>query len=86
MVADALSRLPNSVDAVPIAPITSMLIIKSDLYLLKSIHNRYLADPICTNLSHNQKSIDGIHWESGLLYIADHLMIPCVGTLQEDLF
>jgi hypothetical protein len=30
--------------------------------------------------------MDGIEWKHGLLYISNRLVIPCVGSLREDLF
>ena len=84
-VADALLRLPNSVDGLPPAPIAALLTVASDLSLLQLILSSYTTDPFCTKLANAHKSIDGIQWRNGLLYIADHLVIPRTGSLREDL-
>jgi hypothetical protein len=63
-----------------------MLTVESDPSLLNTIRAGYKTDPFCAKISRADKSIDGIHWEGGLLYIRDRLVIPRMGTLQEDLF
>lgn len=85
-VADALSRLPNSVDDCVATPVASMLSIETDASLLETIRHGYTTDPFCAKLSRNETSFEGVHWDSGLLYIGDRLVIPRVGTLREDLF
>ena len=74
-VADALSRLPNAIDDVPV-PLALMLTIETDPILLQNIWDGYLADPFCTKLSGANKSIEGIRWDGGLLYIGNRLIIP----------
>jgi len=83
---DALSRLPNDIDLIAPLPVAAMLSVRTDSSLLKSIIDGYKADPFCIKLTDAQKSIDGVHWTNGLLYVMDRLVIPRVGTLREDLF
>lgn len=85
-VADALSHLPNSIDIAPPVPTTSILSVHIDPTLLKSIVDGYEIDPFCIKLANNDKSIEGIKWVHGLLYVGNCLVIPRIGTLQEDLF
>jgi hypothetical protein len=85
-VADALSRLPDSVDEIPVTPIGASLSIQTDPAILESIKIGYETDPFCTKLSKSQKSIDGIIWKHGLLYVGNRLVIPRTGSLREDLF
>lgn len=80
-VANALSCLPDSVDALPLAPIAATLSIRSDPALLESIKVGYKDDPFCEKASNIQGSINGIEWNHGLLYIGNHLVIPRVGSL-----
>jgi hypothetical protein len=80
-IADALSRLPNSVDTQTEAPVAALLMVVSDPALLKSIVDGYTTDPFCTKIARADKSIDGIHWQDGLLYIGDRLVIPHTGSL-----
>jgi len=84
-VANALSHLPNAINNIPV-PLALMLTIETDPILLQNIQDGYLADPFCTKLSGANKSTEGICWDGGLLYIGDRLIIPRVGSLQEDLF
>jgi RNase H-like domain found in reverse transcriptase/Reverse transcriptase (RNA-dependent DNA polymerase)/Integrase zinc binding domain len=85
-VADALSRLPDTVDDVSPLPIAATLSIQTNSALIKSIKSGYEEDPFCSKVSRTDKSIDGIEWKNGLLYIGNHLVIPRIGTLCEDLF
>ena len=84
-VADMLSRLPNSVDDTLFIPIVAFLTVKSDPSLLQSIKSGYDDDPFCAKLTCTDKSIEGIHWLHGLLYIGDCLVIPYAGSLHENL-
>ena len=85
--ADALSRLPNAVDDIPApTPVAVMLTIETDLSLLETIWAGYRTDPFCMKILQADKSFNGIHWEGGLLYIGDCLIISCMGTLHKDLF
>jgi Integrase zinc binding domain len=86
MVADTLSHLSNDIDITALPPIATMLAIQMDTSLLKSIIDGYETDPFCIKLKNAEKSIEGVHWANGLLYIGDCLIIPHVGTLREDLF
>jgi hypothetical protein len=63
-----------------------MLTMASDPTLLQSILDGYKTDPFCAKLSNTYKSIDGVQWQASLLYIGDHLVIPHIGSLCEDLF
>jgi len=85
-VADALSRLPDTVDDPTVTPMAAALSIQTDPTLLETIKKGYNEDPFCLKISNAQKSIDGLEWGYGLLYIGNCLVIPCVGTLREDLF
>jgi RNase H-like domain found in reverse transcriptase/Reverse transcriptase (RNA-dependent DNA polymerase)/Integrase zinc binding domain len=85
-VADALSHLPDSVDQPVPTPAAAMLTVATDLSLLQSILNGYQSDPFCSKLNNASVSIEGIHWDNGLLYIGDRLVIPRTGSLCEDLF
>jgi hypothetical protein len=90
-VADALSRLPNSMDDTLVdsssnAPIAACFAIESDPSLLESIKDGYKSDPFCSKLARAETSLEGVHWEHGLLYIGNHLVIPRNGSLREDLF
>jgi hypothetical protein len=62
------------------------LSIQTDTSLLKTIKSGYDNDPFCLKISNADKSIKDIEWKHGLLYIGNCLVIPHVGTLQEDLF
>ena len=85
-VVDALSCLPDTVDEPGIAPVAAALSIQTDPTLLEIIKAGYDEDPFCSKISNAQKSIDGLEWRHGLLYIGNRLVIPRVGTLHEDLF
>jgi hypothetical protein len=69
-VADMLSCLLNTIDNVP-TPLASPLMIETNPMLLQNIWDGYLVDPFCTKLSRANKSIDGICWGEGLLYVSD---------------
>jgi hypothetical protein len=85
-VADALSRLPDSVDECTPCPVAAMLTVQTDPTLLTSIMDGYKTDPFCIKLFDNQKSMDGVECWNGLLYVGNCLVIPHVGSLCEDLF
>src|SRR5882762_4307591 len=85
-IADTLSRLPNSVNDLPLPPAAAMLSVQTDPILLQSILDGYKSDLFCSKLANAKKSIDGIHCKTGLLYIGERLVIPHVGSLHEDLF
>jgi Integrase zinc binding domain len=57
-----------------------------DPTLLTSIVDGYKTDPFCIKLFDNQKSMEGVECRNGLLYVGNHLVIPHVGSLHEDLF
>jgi RNase H-like domain found in reverse transcriptase/Integrase zinc binding domain len=85
-VTDALSRLPDTVDDLAIVLVAAALSIQTDPILLETIKTGYNEDPFCLKISNVQKSIDGLEWRHGLLYVSNHLVIPCVRTLCGDLF
>lgn len=85
-IADALSRLPDTVDDIPITPVASMHCVETDPLLLQSILAGYKSDPFCVKLVNNTDSIPGLTIRDKLLYVGDRLVIPRVGTLREDLF
>ena len=68
-VADTLSHLPDSVDNISPLPIAATLSIQTDSALVKSIKLGYEHDPFCAKVSNTNKSIDGIEWKNGLLYV-----------------
>ena len=84
--ADALSRLSNSMDDEGSTPITLLLTIGSDPSLLQTIKDGYNTDPLWGKMARVNKSLDGIWWTNRLLYVGDQLVIPCVGSLCKDLF
>ena len=81
-----MSCLPDSVDSLSLPPIAATLLIHLNSSLIESIKAGYKDDPFCLKTSHAHKSIDGIEWKHGLLYIGNCLVIPHVGTLREDRF
>jgi RNase H-like domain found in reverse transcriptase/Integrase zinc binding domain len=85
-VADALSRLPDSVDCVETTPAAALLTINTDPLLLKTVLAGYHSDPFCIKLLNSSESVPGLAERDGLLYIGDRLVVPRVGTLREDLF
>jgi len=85
-VADALSRLPNTVNSESPLPVAAMLSMETDKSLLKSIKEGYETDPFCKRLRDTAVSIEGAEWKNNLLYVGDRLVIPQVGSLREDLF
>lgn len=85
-VADTLSHLPNTVNKIPPVPMAAMLSVATDPMLLKSIINSYETDPFCIKLTNNGKSMEGVQWKNKLLYVGNHLVIPCIRSLHEDLF
>jgi len=74
------------VDRVELTPVAALLMIDTDPLLLKSILEGYHSDPFCAKLMKSPDSITGLAERDGLLYIGDHLVVPRVGTLREDLF
>jgi len=80
------SWLPDSVDQPTPTPAAAMLMVTTDPTQLQSILNGYQSDPFCSKLNNASISIDGIHWDNGLLYIGDRLVIPRMGSLCKDLF
>jgi hypothetical protein len=64
----------------------AVLTISADEYFLCDICLGYKTDSFCQKLSMADKSIPGIQLENELWYIGDRLVIPCYGSLCEDLF
>lgn len=58
-VADALSRLPNTLNAKSPLPVAAMLSVETDSSLLKSIKDGYKTDPFCKQLKTTAASIEG---------------------------
>jgi hypothetical protein len=82
--ADALSRLPELVDAKETTLMGRIFEIKSDEAIIKGIREGYQADPWCTAILEDLKAgmIDeklGIMLTDGLLFIGKHLVIPSAG-------
>ena len=50
-----------------------------------SIKSGYNLDPYCIHLAKNN-NIPGTHLLNGLWYVGDHLVIPQIGDLQENLY
>jgi hypothetical protein len=89
-VADALSRLsPNSFkDEIPplvdVDPVSVILTVTSDHDILNEIKAGYTEDEFCKWVS--STSMAGWCVSNSLWYIGDHLLIPCIGNLRENLF
>ena len=95
-----LSRLPIDhaepiVDADPaydVVVLPSRVLIAPILNLhthanyLDQIHTRYQNDPFCQCLRSNMHSIPGTSSQDGLLYVANHLVIPHIPAVRELLF
>src|SRR6202011_3483739 len=50
-VADALSRLPNTIDALSVTPVATVLSVHTDTSLLNAIVTGYKSDPFCEKLA-----------------------------------
>jgi hypothetical protein len=101
-IADALSRVPEgafpseSVDKVTphfssqfandTPGIHATISITADPSVLKTIRNGYSDDEFCKKVILSAPSTAGISTSNGLWYIGDRLLIPCTGTIREDLF
>lgn len=101
-VADALSCMPDvantdQVEDVDVADphgelqikqatINTILTVSADESFLHDICKGYAKDDFFHKLLVADSSMPGIHYLNGLWYIGDHLIIPCYGTLHEDLF
>lgn len=85
-VADALSQLSNTIDDVPPPPVAALLKVETNTTLLQTLIKGYNMDPFCVKLQNASNSIDSVTWKNKLLYIGDCLVIPCIGSLCENLF
>jgi hypothetical protein len=101
-VADALSRLPPSLDNTPsyvqntihmpsaidnnIKPIALVLSVTPDESLFNDIKNGYQLDPWCVKISKLIGSLPGLRQHDNLLYLNDRLIIPRVTHLRETIF
>ena len=66
-----------------IAPILEL---QTDTTYLTQIRVGYQNDPFCRCLLSNIDSIMGASYTNGLLYVGDHLVIPCIPAVRELLF
>jgi hypothetical protein len=64
----------------------AVLSVSADEKFLHDIHTGYEVDDFCRKLSSSEQGMPGIHLVNGLWYIGDRLLIPCYGSLHEDLF
>lgn len=81
-VADALSRQFAVADSV-VAPV---LTVSTDSDLLRSIKEGYASDPWCSKLVSDGIKVAGVSKHSGLLYVADRLVVPRVASVRESIF
>jgi hypothetical protein len=92
MVADALSRLPKDVpvtDLLPFevwnTPIGAVLSVATDELVLNLIKSGYALDDYCIKVLCS--NMPGTKCINCLWYnVADHLLIPCIGDIHENLF
>ena len=90
-VADALSHIPagafpgNGVDNITLG-INATLTITVDPSVLCSIQDGYSKDDFCQKFITTAPTTLSVSTSNGLWYIGDRLLIPCMGTLREDLF
>ena len=89
-VADALSRLPEDTDEIPIpheswlSPVAAVLSIATDQTVLDAIKCGYTVDDYCVKIA--ETSVPGTKFVNGLWYVGDRLLIPRVGDIRENLF
>jgi hypothetical protein len=95
MVTNALSHIPeggypgettNRPFQTNTPGIHTTLSITTDPSIPCTIQAGYNTDEFCKKVIASVTSIQRITTSNGLWYIRDHLLIPCFGTLQEDLF
>ena len=89
-VADALSRLPDSVDENP-SVISSIFEIRTDPSLIQDIKEGYHIDPWCKALAHDLShgitdNKLGISSRNGMIFLGNRLIIPKHKNLRENLF
>jgi len=89
-VADALSRLQEDTDGIPIpheswlSSVATVLSIATDQTVLDAIKCRYTVDDYCIKMA--ETSVPGTKFINGLWYVGDRLLIPRVGDICENLF
>ena len=64
----------------------AVLKISIDPKISEDIRVRYNSDAFCQRILKNLESFPTVKVEDGLIYIGSRLIVPRVGTLQEDLF
>jgi hypothetical protein len=94
-VADALSHVPSGTfPGETLDPsscndrpgINAILSIMTDPSVLHTIQDGYDSDVFCQKVITSASSTLGVSMSNGLWYIGDRLLIPCFGTICEDLF
>ena len=81
-VADALSRMPDD----DLGLTAAVLTVSTDSKLSGDIKSGYETDAFCQRILRNRESFPAIKVVDGLIYIGSRLVIPCAGTIREDLF
>ena len=84
-VADMLSCLPDGGEGSS-GGIASVLAVSTDPKISEDIRGGYRSDPFCQRILDNLASFPAIKVTDGLIYIRSRLVVPWVGTIQEDLF
>ncbi len=83
--ADALSRqFPT--ETVPPTLVAPVLTVSSDSDLLHALKTGYVSDAWCSKLLADGIKVAGVSKRSGLLYVADRLVIPRVSSVRESIF
>jgi hypothetical protein len=89
-VADALSRLPDDDSIVSSlheswqSPVAAILSIATNQTVLDAIKSGYATDEYCLKVA--SSNMPGTKCVNGLWYIGDHLLIPRMGDIHENLF
>jgi len=84
-VADALSCMPER-GGEGSKVIATVLKISTDPKISDAIRVGYKSDAFCQCILKNIASFPMIRIDDGLIYIGSRLVVPRVGTIQEDLF
>jgi hypothetical protein len=85
-VADALSRMPEEGGEETPKTAAAVLTVSSDPKISEAIRSGYKTDAFCLKILENIESFPAIKIIDGLIYIGSRLVVPRVGTIQEDLF
>jgi hypothetical protein len=95
-VADTVSQVPDGAFPgkiieprdrhYPPAAVNTILSITTNPSILQTIHAGYKEDDFCKKIIALPSSTPGVTSANSLWYIGDHLLIPCFGTIWEDLF